>query len=341
MATMDKKFIKNKRNFKKEKQFYFMMKMKRNMGRGAPAMSQIFLLTGFLGAGKTTLMKNLIQQLKDRRLHIIVNEFGREGVDGDLLRELGAQLDEIDNGSIFCSCRLDRFEEVLSAALDAGPDCILIEASGLADPTGVRQMLGREEYRSRGVYRGAICLVDAVRFEKVYETARCCKKQLAASDLILINKSDLAGPEQLERVRTIVQNQRPDVPVYTTVRGRVEPEWLKDLCCGRPEGKASHTADVSLQKHTLEVSPDCTGKQMIHILQLLAEDTYRMKGILRLAEGVYLADCVGTLLSLAPYEGACSHAGRLQILSGHGMPVRRAIRTALQYYPGLLREIKE
>lgn len=318
-----------------------MMKIRRNVERGAPAMSQIYLLTGFLGAGKTTLLKNLIQLLKNHRLHIIVNEFGREGVDGDLLRELGAQLDEIDNGSIFCSCRLDRFEEVLRAALDGRPDYILIEASGLADPTGVRQMLGQEEYRSRSVYRGAVCLVDAVRFEKVYETARCCKKQLAASDLILINKSDLAGPEQLERVRAIIQNQRPDVPVYTTVRGRVEPEWLSDLSCGQQEEKASHTPDISLQKHTLEVSPDCTRTQMLHILRLLAEDTYRMKGILPLAEGLYLSDCVGSLLSLTPYEGACSHAGRLQILSGHGMPVRRAIRTALQYYPGLLREIRE
>lgn len=303
--------------------------------------SQIYLITGFLGAGKTTLIKNLIQLLKNHRLHIIVNEFGREGVDGDLLRELGAQLDEIDNGSIFCSCRLDRFEEVLSGAMGAGPDYILIEASGLADPTGVRQLLGREEYRNQSVYRGGICLVDAVRFEKVYETARCCKKQLAVSDLILINKSDLAGPEQLERVRAIVRNQRPDVPVYATVRGQMEPEWLSDLCCDRQEEQASHMPDISLQKHTLEISPNCTKKQMYHILQTLAEDTYRMKGILRLAEGLYLSDCVGTLLSLVPYEGVCSHAGRLQVLSGHGMPVRRAIRTALQYYPDLLREIKE
>lgn len=303
--------------------------------------SQIYLITGFLGAGKTTLMKNLIQLLKNHKLHIIVNEFGREGVDGDLLRELGAQLDEIDNGSIFCSCRLDRFEEVLSGALDGSPDYILIEASGLADPTGVRRMLGREEYRSRSVYRGGICLVDAARFEKVYETARCCKKQLAASDLILINKSDLAGTERLERVRSIIRDQRPDVAVYTTVRGRVEPEWLEQLSCVAGDAAPSPVPDISLQKRTLAVSPECTEKQMYHILQLLAEDTYRMKGILYLAEGTYLSDCVGTLLSLAPYQGACSHGGRLQILAGHGMPVGRAIRTALQYYPGLLREANE
>lgn len=69
-------------------------------------MSKLYLITGFLGAGKTTFLKNFINELSDYRLHLIINEFGKEGVDGELLRELGTALDEINNGSIFCSCRL-------------------------------------------------------------------------------------------------------------------------------------------------------------------------------------------------------------------------------------------
>ena len=142
--------------------------------------SQLYLITGFLGAGKTTFLKKLVSQLRDKRLHIIVNEFGREGVDGALLSEIGAALDEISNGSIFCSCRLDRFEEVLDTALESKPDCILVEASGLSDPTNVRNIMLQPDFADRVEYMGGICLIDAVRFEREYATARCCKKQLAA-----------------------------------------------------------------------------------------------------------------------------------------------------------------
>ena len=68
-------------------------------------MTELYLITGFLGAGKTTFLKNFIRMFDGRRLHLIINEFGREGVDGTLLREVGAAMDEINNGSIFCTCR--------------------------------------------------------------------------------------------------------------------------------------------------------------------------------------------------------------------------------------------
>ena len=74
---------------------------------------ELYLITGFLGAGKTTFLKNFARQFAGRRLRLIINEFGRVGVDGTLLRELDAALDEISNGSIFCACRLDQFEAAL------------------------------------------------------------------------------------------------------------------------------------------------------------------------------------------------------------------------------------
>ncbi len=80
-------------------------------------MAKLYLITGFLGTGKTTFLKKFIWQFDRQKTHIIVNEYGKEGVDGQLLKELGTTLDEINNGSIFCSCRLDKFEEILENAL--------------------------------------------------------------------------------------------------------------------------------------------------------------------------------------------------------------------------------
>ena len=108
-------------------------------------MSRLYLITGFLGAGKTTFLIQFMKQFSSERMHIIVNEFGKGGIDGELLSELGIALDEINNGSIFCSCRLDKFENVLQQVLQEKPDVIIVEASGLSDPTNVKKILNQRE----------------------------------------------------------------------------------------------------------------------------------------------------------------------------------------------------
>ena len=92
---------------------------------------ELYLITGFLGAGKTTFLKNFARQFAGRRLRLIINEFGRAGVDGTLLRELDAALDEISNGSIFCACRLDQFEAALEQAEALGMNAAFTACAGL------------------------------------------------------------------------------------------------------------------------------------------------------------------------------------------------------------------
>lgn len=144
--------------------------------------------------------------MKEKVAVDFVNEYGKEGIDGKLLREVGTVLDEINNGSIFCSCRLDKFEEVLKKALASKPDVILIEASGLSNPVNVRKIMAQEEKFPGLEYMGSICLLDARRFHKVYETATVVKKQIGISDIVLINKTDLAAPEEISRVRRTLRS---------------------------------------------------------------------------------------------------------------------------------------
>ena len=127
---------------------------------------ELYLITGFLGAGKTTFLREFARQFPGKRLWLIINEFGKAGVDGALLQQLDAVLSEITNGSIFCACRLDKFEEELARAAAQKPDVILVEASGLADPTSVQTVLGQPAF-SAIHYRGSVCLVDTPRLEKV------------------------------------------------------------------------------------------------------------------------------------------------------------------------------
>ena len=130
-------------------------------------MSKLYLITGFLGAGKTTFLKRFLDLFAGQKIQLIINEFGQEGVDGTLLSGLGAYLQEISGGSVFCSCRLDQFESVLRSSVDLHPDVILVEASGLSDPTGVRRLSDRPFpahrlsgcglFGRRGAFSQAVC----------------------------------------------------------------------------------------------------------------------------------------------------------------------------------------
>ena len=299
-------------------------------------MSGLYLVTGFLGAGKTTFLKQFLSLFSGQRIRIIVNEFGREGVDGALLARLDAQLKEITGGSVFCACRLDQFGQALREALAGDPDVIVVEASGLSDPTGVRRLLTEQDFPGLQ-YRGAVCLVDAVRFPKVYETARACTRQLAASDVALVNKADLADEGQLARVRALIEGQRPDLPVIVTSYAKIPPDFLGTLAAAQNGDRpgALLTEDLTHRRATIRINGALTAAELTHFLRMFAEQTYRIKGFADTRDrGPVQVDAVGTALTLSPAPEALSpdRLGALTVLSGAGMPLRAAVREACAWY---------
>lgn len=304
-------------------------------------MTRLYLITGFLGAGKTTFLHELVRLFPDRRLAVVVNEFGKVGVDGALLAGIDAQLVEINNGSIFCSCRIEQFEYGIASLMEGEtpPEIIFVEASGLSDPTAIGSIVGGGGKFASVEYAGAICLLDAARFSKVYHSARVCRMQLAVADLVLINKADLATPEQIAEIRAAAGAQRPGRPIYETSFGRIEPEWLTKLSRTQ-DGEAGaeiHTRDITLQKLTVTLDGfDLNSADAF--LKMFAGDAYRVKGVLSLREGVYLADCVGPLTQLRPFSpqpgGPAPEINSLTVLFGNGLPAKKSLRRAAALFPG-------
>ena len=301
-------------------------------------MSKLYLITGFLGAGKTTFLKQFIALFAGRKIQLIINEFGQEGVDGTLLSRLDAYLQEISGGSVFCSCRLDQFENVLRSSADLHPDVILVEASGLSDPTGVRRLFSQTDRFPHIEYQGAVCLVDAVRFPKLYATARTCVKQLAASDVVVLNKTDKASPAQLDAARALIRGQRPEIPVIETSFGRIDRTLLNLLAAHTADAPGESmplTADLTVRKINVQLSPEISAYELQKFIEMFIEDTFRVKGFVRTCDqGMVLADCVGNVVSLAPtdLDVPAEKAGWLTILSGAGMPVHKAVKQACQWY---------
>lgn len=300
--------------------------------------SGLILVTGFLGAGKTTFIRQLLKHFHDRRVFLIINEFGRANVDSRLLADEKARLYEIDSGSIFCACRLPQFEEALATAQADAPDYIIVETSGLSDPTAITGILS---YYPGIDYLGCVALADALNVHKVLSTALVVEKQLLACSLILLSKTDLADEEQIGKALTLLTSRFPEVPLRICVQGAFEPVWLSLLAPkGRAKDKDIKKRDLSLQRAGLFLSPGADSASLLPLLLDLAPGSHRVKGIVSLQDGVFLVDCVGEHLSLTPFFGPeGGHSRELTMLAGPGLPLRKTLQAAQKDYPQLIEKV--
>ena len=158
--------------------------------------------------------------------------------------------------------------------------------------------------------------------------------QLAISDLILINKIDLATREQIDSIAAIALAQKPSRPVHETAFGEFDARWLVEM--DRPQTESGpiegHIQDINLQKLTLTVS-GFDRRSLESFLRMFAEDTYRVKGFVKLDGEICVADCVGPLVEVRSFAGEPSELGKLAVLFGHGLPARKSIREAVSWFP--------
>ncbi|NLC32386.1 MAG: GTP-binding protein [Clostridiales bacterium] len=301
---------------------------------------ELILITGFLGAGKTTVLRRLLGMNAGKRVHLIVNEFGKIGVDGALLKDLGATMDEIVNGSIFCVCRLDQFEAALDEVQKLKPELLIVEASGLSDPTAIRSLLEQGGRYPDIHYRGCIALADATRLHRVIDTARVCHKQLSVADLILLTKTDIALPDQIAAAEELLHTRYPGIPVVHAVEGNIAKELVDTLSTSHPALDESYARDLTLQKRCLEISQKMAPDELRSFLRLFVEDTHRIKGFVKLGEKTFLVDCVGSYIKVSPAQSDQAD-NRLVVLASEGMPLRKSLKEALAWYKDSVCEVSQ
>lgn len=172
----------------------------------------VTVITGYLGSGKTTLLNHILTGQQGRKVAVIVNEFGEVGIDGQLIEQDGdEQLIEFNNGCLCCTVRGDLVTTIGKLRQRAGElDAILIETTGLADPAPVASTFFVDEAVRAGTRLDAfVTVVDAVNLEKNLEQSVEAQEQVAFADIVLVNKTDLAGEEQLQRIERRVRTLNP------------------------------------------------------------------------------------------------------------------------------------
>ena len=163
----------------------------------------VTVLTGYLGAGKTTLLNRILSEPHGKKYAVIVNEFGEIGIDNDLVVGADEEVFEMNNGCICCTVRGDLVRILDGLMRRKGKfDAIIVETTGLADPAPVAQTFFIDENVGRRTKLDAVVTVaDAKWLNDRLKDAPEAKNQIAFADVILINKTDLVTPEELERSR--------------------------------------------------------------------------------------------------------------------------------------------
>ena len=301
-------------------------------------MTSIYLITGFLGAGKTTAVNRLSACFKDQKIGVIVNEYGRTGVDSENI--LSGQVTEITNGSIFCACRADQFDDALGRILALTPDVILVEASGLSNPASIDAVLRRRPDNEMFIFRGVVCLIDAPRLHKVIDTALVVPKQIDAADLLVINKADLVSKEDLKTLTADLSRRRPDVPLLTTAFADIPCEAVCNLKRIRPAGAdgAAHSQDLTLRKALITFQPGTLEPtELKALVAVLAAASWRVKGRVTHPDGRMTdVDAVGEQIRFSEADEGRPQ-NHLIVLWGTGQAAARMLRSLPEQMPAVLR----
>jgi G3E family GTPase len=180
----------------------------------------VTVLTGYLGAGKTTLLNRILTEQHGRRYAVIVNEFGEEGIDNDLVVDADEEVFEMNNGCICCTVRGDLIR-IIGTLLRRRDqlDGMLIETTGLADPGPVIQSFFMDEdLRTRVRLDSVVTVVDGVHFAAQADASTEAIEQVAFADQVVLNKSDLVDADQLAAIRQRVAAINPFARLQVTTR---------------------------------------------------------------------------------------------------------------------------
>ncbi len=257
----------------------------------------VTVLTGFLGAGKTTLLNRILTERHGKKYAVVVNEFGEEGIDNDLVVDADEEVFEMNNGCICCTVRGDLIR-ILSGLMKRADqlDAIIVETTGLADPAPVAQtFFVDEDVADRTKLDAIVTVADAVHLDAQLGEHHEAEEQIAFADVVLLNKTDLIQSENLESVETRIRKINPYAKIIRTARCdapleevvglnafsldrvlEVEPDFLESDHDHEHDDDITSVSFVSETPLDFEKFQSWFGK----VLQTRGQDILRSKGIL-------------------------------------------------------------
>jgi G3E family GTPase len=265
---------------------------------------EVILIAGFLGAGKTTLLRNILQWPGDpSRTAVLVNEFGQIGIDGELLQGFTTPVYELTIGCICCTLQGD-FPSIIVEILDGfRPKRILIEATGVADPYDILNLLKASRIEKRISAPKVVAVLAGDLWEGREYFGPLSYNQIKAAELLLFNKIDLLSKEEVPLSLREIREINPACSVVPTHHCHVDPEVLWDPGVGGdhqtgfrfPNAHTEHGSAEEMRYLTFAFedrsafNADCFHR----FIESLPIDIYRVKGFALLEDKRFFLNHVG------------------------------------------------
>ena len=271
---------------------------------GVPAL----VVSGFLGAGKTTLVKHLINDARQQglRLAVVSNEFGELGIDRALLQEEGGPgYVELEGGCVCCQLSGELLNTLQNLWETIHPDRIVVETSGVALPFETLMTFWREPVTKWVGESLAVVVVNAEQVAEGRDLEGTFEQQVSSADLLVLNKMDLVVEDSLTCLKGTLESMAPGAPLIRSIQGQIDsqvvfPPTSAEATSLKRKSKPAlvpHTHEA-FESQELTFPDNITPEQLLQQLQSL--QALRIKGIVNTSEGLKLVQGVGSRVDLSP-----------------------------------------
>jgi G3E family GTPase len=257
----------------------------------------VYIITGFLGAGKTTFVNHFIKSQPNKRILVIENEVGKANIDGALIIQSAVDVKELTAGCLCCDLNEKLYDLLYDLAQRRDEfDMIVIETTGIADPSSVAETIWTGGFMDKTYdLKATICVADAQNMEEALGTSEDARRQLTFSDIILLNKCENQDNESIHRLKNLIHNIHPGTPIIHGNEGifpiteihQISNQKTNHLNSSIPNQNYKHK-HLGINTFTLSYDQPFDYRQLRHTLMLLLNinkhQIYRIKGILNVPD---------------------------------------------------------
>ncbi len=291
--------------------------------------SKLYLLSGFLGAGKTTILTALLDALKGKKVAVIQNEFGKVGIDGKVIQSGDIEMIELNRGSIFCSCLKLNFVKALGDLALMQPDYIFVESSGLGDPSNIKEILNAANMvcNDKIEMYGSIALVDGANFPDDLSEFEVIVRQIKHCNLAVITKVDLIDADRLEHIKAAIRKINDGCIIKISSNGNLSPEFIgSDITSygGSDSEETTNMVENKPKTISLQTESSVSVDVLKRFLDSVSENCHRIKGFVNLEnDGFSQVDVVG---------------GRIDIVKSNDYPLSQIVFIS-KIGPAIIKEV--
>jgi cobalamin biosynthesis protein CobW len=277
--------------------------------------AQCLVVCGFLGSGKTTLVRRLLEegQREGIRTAVVSNEFGELGIDEALLASTGGDFVELAGGCVCCRLSDDLLLTLQQLWEKARPQRVIVETSGLALPYDTLVNFWRDPVRAWSTDESSVVVVSAEQLAAERDLDATFEDQVASADLLLLSKTDLLSDQDATRAEETLRALRPGTPVVRATRGDVDPRVFFPPEPGSAPSRTSTQDADRVRDHAAHAHDDYASEELMFeagideatlLARLEAKPALRAKGFVETAAGLRLVQGVAGRVELTPVAEA-------------------------------------